>query len=127
MKLILILSSLFVMLDAACNRHPAPVTLGTDSIKAVAMDTVKKEPPQVESLKTKGKVSHRYASIGCATVILVESESGGEQILIPISTLDKELDKDGQIIYFNYQPLKRMQPEGCTTGIPVALTDISVR
>lgn len=75
---------------------------------------------------TLGQVSHKYRATGCSTVVIVNWQSPEEQIvLIPLDTLSSEYDIDGIEIYFNYQPLKRMNPVGCTVGFPAKLSDIS--
>lgn len=73
---------------------------------------------------TTGKVSHKYRSTGCATVI-VFMQDGTETTLIPKDKLAKEFDVDGLEILFNYRTLKMMNPEGCTTGMPAEITGIS--
>ena len=75
---------------------------------------------------TLGRVSHQYRATGCATVVIINWEKPDEQItLIPLDTLSKEFDVDGEEIYFNYHPLKRMNPPGCTAGFPAELSAIS--
>ena len=39
--------------------------------------------------------------------------------------LADDMDKDGLNIYFDYQPLKMKNPEGCNVGIPAEITNIS--
>jgi hypothetical protein len=127
MKIIILFSTILMLLDASCRQKPAPVSVivGTDSIRDVAIDTVKKEP-LAENLKTKGKVSHQYASKGCATVIVAEV-NGEELTLIPQPPLEKQYDKDGLEIFFNYHTLRRQQPPGCEKGMPAEITDISFK
>jgi hypothetical protein len=74
---------------------------------------------------TLGKVSHQYNGTGCASVIIVSKEGQQDMTLIPVEALPKEYDTDGLYIYFNYRTLKVKNPEGCSVGIPVQLTDIS--
>ena len=75
---------------------------------------------------TLGQVSHKFRDTGCSTVVIVNWQKPDEQIvLIPLDTLSSAFDVDGLEIYFNYQPLKRMNPPGCTVGFPAKLSDIS--
>lgn len=75
---------------------------------------------------TLGQVSHKYRSTGCSTIVIVNWQKPEEQIvLIPLDTLAPDFDVDGLEIYFNYQPLKRMNPPGCSVGFPALLSDIS--
>lgn len=75
---------------------------------------------------TLGKVSHQYRNTGCSTVVIINSKKIEDQIvLIPLDTLSSEFDVDGLEIYFNYHPLKRMNPAGCSVGAPAKLSDIS--
>ncbi len=74
--------------------------------------------------KTKGKVSHQYRSSGCATVIVL-NEQDKPASLIPKDKLPAEFDVDGMEIVFNYRVLKMPQPQGCTTGVPAEIKDIS--
>ncbi len=73
-----------------------------------------------------GKVSHKFKSSGCATVIIL-FKTGSEKplILIPFGKLDDSFDKDGMEIYFDYHPLKVKNPEGCAEGMPAEITNIS--
>jgi hypothetical protein len=73
---------------------------------------------------TTGKVSHKYRSTGCATVI-VFSQDGNEMTLIPKDKLTSEFDVDGLEIRFNYHSLKMPNPAGCNVGMPAEITDIS--
>ncbi|GDX53099.1 hypothetical protein LBMAG27_21460 [Bacteroidota bacterium] len=76
--------------------------------------------------ETMGKVSHQYRSTGCSTVVIVNwQKPDWQMVLIPIDTLAPDYDIDGLEIYFNYQPLKRMNPPGCSVGFPAILSDIS--
>ena len=71
-----------------------------------------------------GKVSHKYRSTGCATVVMVMKD-GEELTLIPKDKLPAELDVDGLEIRFNYRTLRMPNPEGCNTGMPAEITDVS--
>lgn len=74
--------------------------------------------------KTVGKVSHRYRSAGCKTVIEIKLEGGEVQTLIPKDPLPASLDVDGKEIYFNFTLLRMPQPAGCTVGQPAEITDV---
>jgi hypothetical protein len=71
-----------------------------------------------------GKVSHKYHSTGCPSVIIFTGEDGHEMTLIPKDALNKDIDMDGQTISFDYHVLKMPQPAGCTTGVPAEITNI---
>ena len=78
--------------------------------------------------KTLGKVSHRYKTAGCNTVIEVKLEGEGEiQTLIPKDKLAQEIDVNGTEIYFNFLLLRMPQPEGCKVGQPADITDIVLK
>lgn len=77
--------------------------------------------------KTLGKVSHRYRTMGCNTVIEVKLEGDEIQTLIPKDKLAQEFDIDGTEIYFNFLVLRMPQPEGCTLGQPAEITEIVLR
>jgi hypothetical protein len=72
-----------------------------------------------------GKVSHKYSADGCGTVIIFTNADGAEMTLIPKDKLAKDIDVDGQIIKFDYHPLKMPQPAGCKVGTPAEITNIS--
>jgi hypothetical protein len=128
MKLLLILYSFLILLNAKCNEQKSPAEdVKQDTAQAAAVDTSSKETAAPINTKVKGKVSHRYAAKGCSTVLVLENEIGEELILIPVTALKSEFDKEGQIIYFNYRPLKRVQPAGCEKGMPVEVTDVSLQ
>jgi hypothetical protein len=74
---------------------------------------------------TTGTVSYKYRATGCSTVIIVKQEEGEELTLIPKDKIAKEFDVDGMMIIFNYHTLRMPQPQGCTTGIPAEITDVS--
>jgi hypothetical protein len=48
-----------------------------------------------------------------------------ELTLIPKDKLPSEMDVDGLEVKFNYRTLRMAQPEGCTTGQPAEITDLS--
>lgn len=73
-----------------------------------------------------GKVSHKYRSGGCETVIIINAHDDvAEIVLIPKDKLNKDIDVDGQNITFDYHPLKMPQPAGCTVGIPAEISNIT--
>ncbi len=72
-----------------------------------------------------GKISHKYHATGCETVIIINSDEGTELTLIPKDKLSKDVDMDGQLIRFDYHPLKMPQPAGCTVGVPAEITNIT--
>jgi hypothetical protein len=124
MKTIFLIISCIIFLSIACN-HPKETTTISPSFNGDSVATSKTSKPSQLTPKTKGKVSHQFASKGCATVIVVNSENGEEQILIPRTPLEKQFDKEGLEIFFNYHPLKMRQPPGCEKGIPAEITDVS--
>ena len=78
--------------------------------------------------KTLGKVSHRYRTSGCNTVIEIKLEGEGEiQTLIPKDKLSNQIDVDGTEIYFNFLLLRMPQPAGCSVGQPADITDIVIK
>ena len=129
MKFLIILSSFLVLLDAACKHKQTTVTdaIHNDSAKTIIVDTVQKEKPPPPAGNTIGKVSHQYASKGCATVLIVNTEGGEELVLIPHIPLENKFDREGLELYFNYHPLKMPQPPGCEKGMPAEITDISLK
>lgn len=76
--------------------------------------------------KHKGKVSHAYKETGCAAVIVIQDGSERPVQLIPKDPLPEKFNKDGLLINFNYRVLKMKNPEGCNSGIPAEITDISI-
>ncbi len=73
-----------------------------------------------------GKLSHQYKSTGCETVIIIASHDDvAEMTLIPKDKLSKDVDVDGQLIRFDYRPLKMPQPAGCNVGMPAEITNIT--
>jgi len=142
MKYVLTLIALCVLLFS-CNTSPIQETenqkpeilknSSSDTLKekeemnAAKTDTPAQAVQQVEKKRAgnvRGKVSHMFRKNGCSTVIVMKDEVGEEElVLIPKDPLKKELDKDGQIIYFNYHPLKMPNPPGCVKGMPAEITD----
>src|SRR5205814_10695374 len=106
-----------------------------NSVKKAATDTMPKHsatdtiPKQAatENLKTKGNISHEYLPKGCPTIIIVRIQNQEPLILIPRIPLQKEFDKEGVEIRFNYHLLKMRTPEGCEKGIPADITDVSLK
>jgi len=73
-----------------------------------------------------GKVSHKYRSGGCETVIIIMAyDEVAEIVLIPKDKLNKDIDVDGQNITFDYHPLKMPQPAGCAVGMPAEISNIT--
>jgi NADPH-dependent curcumin reductase CurA len=71
-----------------------------------------------------GTVSHQYRATGCKTVIIVD---GDERVtIIPVEGLPESMDVDGTKISFDYTTLRMPQPEGCNTGLPASLTNVSL-
>lgn len=113
MKLLFNLLLVFLFLSACCSEKKSGIT-GAD------IETVNNIG------ETLGKVSHKYRSTGCATVVIVNGQNSNDEIiLIPLDTLASDINVEGIEIYFNYQPLKRMNPPGCNAGFPAKLYDIS--
>jgi len=79
-----------------------------------------------ETPKTIGKVSHEYSANGCPVVILVKLQDSKDILtLIPMTPLGKEFDADGNEISFDYRLLKMPNPQGCNTGIPAEIKNIT--
>jgi len=96
------------------------------STETSTVNTAVKETPAPE--KTTGKISHRFRSTGCATVIVVEIKGEADSlILIPRDELPAGLDVNGLEVSFNYRSLRMPQPPGCNTGIPAEITDLERR
>ncbi|HLG36421.1 MAG TPA: hypothetical protein VI757_16200 [Bacteroidia bacterium] len=148
MKYILTLT-VACMLLSSCSTSPTTESnaqesdmLKPDSLKNISLDTLKaqeeiintKTDTPVQAVQkaekkragnTRGKISHLFRKSGCATVIIVQGNEGdAELVLIPKDALKKELDTDGQMIYFNYHPLKMPNPPGCVKGMPAEITDM---
>jgi len=72
-----------------------------------------------------GVVSHEYRASGCKTVIIVD---GDERVtIIPVEGLPASMDVDGTKITFDYTTLRMPQPEGCNTGLPASLSNVSLK
>jgi hypothetical protein len=119
MKTLFISACICFSVIACKSKKEAASATGSSQASAAAVTTA-----AVTGANT-GKVSHRYRTEGCATVVLIIVEDGSETILIPKDKLPKDLDQDGQWITFNYIPLKMPMPEGCTAGMPAELSDIN--
>jgi len=70
-----------------------------------------------------GMVSHQYRATGCKTVVIINGDEG--VTLIPVEGLPDSLDMDGKLIKFDYTTLRMPQPEGCNTGLPASLTNVT--
>ncbi|MBN2727994.1 MAG: hypothetical protein JXR53_02115 [Bacteroidales bacterium] len=72
-----------------------------------------------------GVIHHNYEESTCT---VIEAVKGDEVFyLIPVNGLPEAMDIDGMLIRFNYHALKMPQPEGCTKGIPVELSDVEAQ
>jgi hypothetical protein len=130
MKIFVLITAFLMLLDASRkhNRSAATADVQKDSVQTTtAANSSKPENTNLENSKTKGKVSHRYAANGCAVIIIVTTDTGEEMVLIPKTPLENKFNKDGLELYFNYYPLKMMQPAGCETGVPAEITDITLK
>lgn len=119
MKKYLIISFLSVLTATACKSKKA-----ADSSSSAGTTTLAESSSAQVAGSTTGTVSHKYRSTGCSTVVLVKHDET-ELTLIPKDKLAKEFDVEGMVITFNYHTLRMPQPEGCTTGQPAEITDIS--
>lgn len=120
MKNYIFISILCIAFTSACKSKKA----GSSSA-APASATASAEPAAATVTgNTSGTVSHKYRATGCSTVIIVKQDAE-DLTLIPKDKIAKEFDVDGMMIMFNYHTLKMPQPQGCTTGIPAEITDIS--
>ena len=98
---------------AACSATKNKVA-ATDPVTTIAQGSIN------------GKVSHQYRATGCSTVIIIKQSSTPAPLtLIPIDTLSSTFDVDGLEIYFDFRPLKVRNPDGCSVGIPAAISNIS--
>jgi hypothetical protein len=95
-----------------------------------------KEPIAIETASTPedpsftyGKVTHLINANPCASIIVINKDTGSnnELILLPKDPLSEDLNKEGTEIKFHYRPLKIKNPEGCLKGMPVALTEVTKR
>ena len=76
-----------------------------------------------DTVKTVGKVSHKFKKAGCATVIILQSDP--KVILIPRENLPKSFDKNGLKISFHYRRLRIPNPLGCVKGVPADITNVA--
>jgi len=112
MKIHILFLALVISFAAACKSKKE----GATSTKETSTTTP----------KIIGKISHKYRAMGCATVIITANPDGGEELtLIPSVKLASEFDVDGMQISFYYHTLRMPQPEGCITGMPAEIKDIS--
>jgi hypothetical protein len=123
MKKILLGISLLTTLSIACKVKATKENTSKENVKPTENKTAMQEVENIEN-KTLGKVSHRYRTAGCNTVIEVKLEEGEIQTLIPKDKLSQEFDVDGTELYFNFLVLRMPQPEGCKIGQPAEITDI---
>lgn len=84
-------------------------------------DKIVEQPAQTNG-EYMGVVHHNYEESTCSVVVVNVGEE--DMVLIPVNGLPEAMDIDGMQIRFNYHALKMPQPEGCTSGIPVELTDV---
>lgn len=126
MKSIIIILALFISLGTACKTKKSAIatTRSTTSASVQTGDTGTSATGNNEGINT-GKISHKYRSTGCETVIIIQSEGGSEITLIPKDKLSNDVDMDGQLIRFDYKTLKMPQPAGCNVGMPAEITNIT--
>jgi hypothetical protein len=128
MKSIIIILALFISLGTACKTKKSAIatTSSTTSTRASVHtgDAGTSATGNNEGINT-GKISHKYHSTGCETVIIIHSEDGSEITLIPKDKLSNDVDMEGQLIRFDYKTLKMPQPAGCTVGMPAEITNIT--
>jgi hypothetical protein len=117
-KIFLYLSMAFcvLLLSAGCK---------TSHKTAVIQKTPEPEVVVVKG-KTLGKVSHQFKAGGCSSVLIVDQQGENKPLtLIPMAPIPEKLDAEGTELYFDYHLLKRRNPDGCTTGIPAEISNIS--
>jgi hypothetical protein len=124
MKNLSIIIAIITLLSFSCKtKHNTEVTT---QVQGQTVDATTR--PTTKNPKTKGKVSHEFRATGCNTVIVVKTDDAANPlVLIPISPLPAEFDKDGIDLYFNYRLSRMKNPEGCMKGIPAEVTDISLK
>lgn len=83
------------------------------------------EQPAASNGEFVGVVRHNFEESTCTVIEALD----GDQVVyfIPVNGLPESMDIDGMQIRFNYHPLKMPQPEGCTKGIPVELSDVEAQ
>lgn len=91
--------------------------------KQHVVTSVNAETSTIPVGKTKGVVSHKFKTMGCQTVVIINSD-GVEVVLIPRTELDKKFNVDGKTIYFTYRKLRSPNPKGCLEGSPAELKDV---
>ncbi len=123
-SIIIILSAIFLISSCCHTRKTTKVAEAAVVEEAVVVT----EEPLVENpvfLGTNlGYVSHQFRLTGCKSVIAIPTNEDTSYI-IPVPELEESLDIDGQYYHFNYRPLKIKNPDGCMTGIPAEVYDIS--
>jgi hypothetical protein len=128
MKTFFLITTYLILLDSGCkHKNAGTATTNKDSAQVTAVDSSRQQNRIEMGIKTKGKVSHRYAAKGCAVVIDVRTDAGEEMVLIPRTPLENKFDKDGLELHFNYHPVKMIQPAGCDSGMPAEITDITLQ
>ena len=131
MKSIIILTAVFSMsFVCSCKSKKAALasagTNSTSSTTNAATSTISTSATGDNQGGNIGKISHKYESTGCGTVIVIPANDNAAEItIIPKDKLSKDVDMDGQLIRFDYRPLKMPQPAGCTVGIPAEITNIN--
>ncbi len=132
MKTILFILSLAVSICTAtsCKTKKAATTSSSSASSSTTVSTTTSTETNTTASGENqganvGKVSHKYRTSGCETVIVFTSAEGTEMTLIPKDKLNKDIDVDGQTIKFDYHPLRMPQPAGCTVGIPAEITNIT--
>jgi hypothetical protein len=124
MKNLSIVIAIISLLAFSCKTRDQTPTTTQVQIQTVDVWT----GPTNKVPKTQGKVSHEYKATGCNTVLVVKTaDNANPMVLIPISPLPAEFDKDGIDLYFNYRLSRMKNPEGCVKGIPAEVTDISLK
>jgi hypothetical protein len=125
MKNYMIVTVLFVVMATACKTKKSGSSASAAKSTTTTTTTLTEPASQAPITgSTMGTVSHKYRKTGCSTVILVKQDDN-EITLIPKDKLASQFDVDGMVILFNYHTLRMPQPEGCTTGQPAEVTDIS--
>lgn len=123
-KNILIVLIATVTLFACKSKKDVTTTSASSATTATGSGSTEEALTASTAGNTTGKVSHKYRSGGCSTVIIV-NQDGTELTLIPKDKLSADFDVDGLDVRFNYRTLRMPQPEGCTVGQPAEITDLS--
>jgi hypothetical protein len=86
---------------------------------------INEDVPTVTLGATTGTISHGDKDSPCTIITITQSE--GDLVLIPVKGLPADLDKEGNVILFDYNTLKMPQPEGCGVGIPAEIRNASIK